>query len=135
MRASTVLAGAAFCLGTGPAICQHTVPWYTVDCGGGTCQGGGYTLRGTFAQHDAGHASTASSGVLVSPGFWTPHEQQPACPCDLSPNNFLNLDDLDVFIAAFLAWDLLADVNRDGVLNLDDVDEFTACFLGGCPYP
>ncbi len=45
----------------------------------------------------------------------------------------LSFDDLDEFVARFLANDLSADCDENGVLNLDDVGCFVACFLAGCP--
>ncbi len=56
------------------------------------------------------------------------------CPADCDGNLTLNLDDLDCFVAGFLASDLgVADCDGSGVLNLDDLDCFVASFLAGCP--
>lgn len=46
--------------------------WWTIDGGGGTSAGGGYTLSGTIGQSDAG---TLSGGAYtLQSGFWdTPH--------------------------------------------------------------
>ncbi len=55
------------------------------------------------------------------------------CPCDLTGNGLLNLDDIDAFATAFLAGDLAADLDGSGGLNLDDIDAFASCFLSGCP--
>lgn len=46
-----------------------SLPWWTVDGGGGSSQGGVYTLRGSAGQADA---SAASSGGVYSlrGGFW-----------------------------------------------------------------
>ncbi|MEQ8769722.1 MAG: GC-type dockerin domain-anchored protein [Phycisphaerales bacterium] len=55
------------------------------------------------------------------------------CPCDLTGNGLLNLDDIDAFVAAFLGGDLAADFDGNGTVNIDDIDAFIACFLGGCP--
>ncbi len=54
------------------------------------------------------------------------------CPADLNGDGALNVDDIDAFIAAFLAGEALADLICDGVLNVDDIDEFIALFLAGC---
>lgn len=53
-------------------------------------------------------------------------------PADFNADGVLNLDDIDVFVAAFLAGDLLADLDGSGVLNVDDIDAFVTAFLAGC---
>ncbi len=59
--------------------------------------------------------------------------QTPACSCDLDGNGALNFDDIDIFVAGFIAGNLTADCDGNGTLNFDDIDCFVACFLGGCP--
>ncbi|MEQ8770107.1 MAG: GC-type dockerin domain-anchored protein [Phycisphaerales bacterium] len=54
------------------------------------------------------------------------------CPADLNGDGALNVDDIDAFVAAFLAGEALADLVCDGVLNVDDIDAFIAAFLAGC---
>ncbi|MEQ8770092.1 MAG: GC-type dockerin domain-anchored protein [Phycisphaerales bacterium] len=55
-------------------------------------------------------------------------------PADLAaPFGVLNVDDIDVFVNAFLGADLAADCDGSGVLNVDDIDCFVASFLAGCP--
>jgi hypothetical protein len=49
----------------------YDLTWHTVDGGGGTVSGGGYTLMGTAGQPDAGAALTGSGYTLVG-GFWWP---------------------------------------------------------------
>ncbi len=61
-------------------------------------------------------------------------ECDPGCFADCDDSGALNLDDLDCFVAGFLALDLAtADCDGNGVINLDDLDCFVAQFLGGCP--
>ncbi len=56
------------------------------------------------------------------------------CTADCDGSDVLNLDDIDCFVAGFLASDLAtADCDGSGVLNLDDIDCFVAGFLAGCP--
>ncbi len=57
---------------------------------------------------------------------------RPDCVVDLDGNGSLNLDDIDLFVAAFLTGDLLVDFDGNGALNLDDLDLFVAGFLAGC---
>lgn len=62
---------AAFVLGV-MAITRadtYSIPWWTVDGGGGTSTGGGYSLSGTVGQPDAGGPMTGGSYAL-SGGFW-----------------------------------------------------------------
>jgi hypothetical protein len=47
---------------------QYSIDWFTIDGGGGTSSGGGYTLSGTIGQPDAG---TLSGGnYVLEGGFW-----------------------------------------------------------------
>ncbi|MEZ6318679.1 MAG: M12 family metallopeptidase [Phycisphaerales bacterium] len=55
------------------------------------------------------------------------------CPADLDGNGTLNLDDVNLFAAGFVAGDTGIDQNADGVLNLDDVNLFAQTFVAGCP--
>ncbi len=56
------------------------------------------------------------------------------CFADCDGNGALNVDDVDCFVAGFLASDLAAaDCDGNGALNVDDVDCFVAGFLAGCP--
>jgi len=55
------------------------------------------------------------------------------CVADLDGNGTLNLDDINLFAAAFTSGDLAADVDGNGVLNLDDINIFAAAFVAGCP--
>ncbi|MEQ8769249.1 MAG: alpha/beta hydrolase-fold protein [Phycisphaerales bacterium] len=57
-----------------------------------------------------------------------------ACFADCDNNGALNVDDIDCFVAAFLASDFEgADCDGSGALNLDDIDCFAASFVSGCP--
>jgi len=47
---------------------SYAITWWTIDGGGGTSTGGGYTLSGTIGQPDAG-TMTDGSYTLVG-GFW-----------------------------------------------------------------
>ncbi|MEQ8768962.1 MAG: matrixin family metalloprotease [Phycisphaerales bacterium] len=56
------------------------------------------------------------------------------CLADCDGNGALNVDDVDCWVAGFLAGDLgVADCDGNGSLNVDDVDCFVAAFLAGCP--
>ena len=56
---------------TGAALAQvdgYALPWWTVDGGGDSATGGGYTLSGTAGQPDAG--SHTGGGYTLTGGFW-----------------------------------------------------------------
>lgn len=60
LAASLVAAGAQ----------TFTIPWHTIDGGGGTSTGGVFTVRGTIGQPDAGGPHT--NGIYsVTGGYWT----------------------------------------------------------------
>ncbi len=54
------------------------------------------------------------------------------CYADVDPNAVINIDDVQAFVDAFLAGDLVADCVRNGTLNLDDIDCFISNFLIDC---
>ena len=47
----------------------YDLTWWTVDGGGGSVSGGGYTLIGTAGQPEVGPALTGG-GYSLSGGFW-----------------------------------------------------------------
>jgi hypothetical protein len=54
-----------------PSLAQaqnYALTWWTVDGGGGTSSGDGYTLSGTIGQPDAGILS--GGNYILSGGFW-----------------------------------------------------------------
>ncbi len=48
---------------------DFSLPWWTVDSGGGASQGGGYTLTGTTGQTEAGTLLSGDVYTLAG-GFW-----------------------------------------------------------------
>ncbi len=49
---------------------SFSIPWWTIDNGGGASQGGSYDLSGTIGQLDAGGNLTGGNYSLKS-GFWS----------------------------------------------------------------
>jgi hypothetical protein len=47
----------------------YNLNWYTIDGGGDTSTGSGYTLVGTIGQSDAG-AAMNGNGFTLNGGFW-----------------------------------------------------------------
>ncbi len=64
-----ILAGTGILAAPDSPAASFSIPWWTVDNGGGTSQGGPYRLSGTIGQPDAG-SSSGGSYVLES-GFWS----------------------------------------------------------------
>ncbi|MEZ6317503.1 MAG: GC-type dockerin domain-anchored protein [Phycisphaerales bacterium] len=108
-----------------------TIRWSTLDGGGDSATGGVFTIHATIGQHDTGSPASGTSFDL-QPGFW-PLAVPLACPADINGDGVLNLDDVNLFAAGFIAGDLALDQNADGVLNLDDINLFAQGFLAGCP--
>jgi hypothetical protein len=46
------------------ANAQYTIPWFTIDGGGGYSSGGNFELDGTIGQHDAGSTMTGGNFAL-----------------------------------------------------------------------
>ena len=69
--------------------------------------------------------------VAETPGF----TGGPCSIADLAmPFDLIDIDDVDAFIAAFIANDPAADLAPAfGIIDIDDVDAFIAAFLAGCP--
>src|SRR5687767_11382039 len=49
---------------------NYAIDWFTIDGGGGTSTGGGYTVSGTIGQPDASVSMTAG-GYSLTGGFWS----------------------------------------------------------------
>lgn len=52
------------------AAAQYSVNWHTIDGGGGTSAGGGYSVSGTIGQADASRELTSKRYSLAG-GFWS----------------------------------------------------------------
>lgn len=67
-----LLASVAFRQAQYVALAQgdYDLSWFTVDGGGGTCEGGSYVLSGAVGQPDAGLALTRGGYTLVG-GLWS----------------------------------------------------------------
>lgn len=132
MNLSALTIIAALLVPAAPALAQpFTIPWYTIDSGGGTSNGGIYTIRGTIGQHDA---ATESTGGLytIRPGFWPGVSIAQTCNGDLNGDGILDLGDIQTFITLFLLQDLAVDFNGDSIIDQGDIQSFVAVFLAGC---
>src|SRR5262245_35065389 len=96
---AAMLAGPAIALGT-----QYDLSWYTIDGGGGTITGGGFTLSGTIGQPDAQMPPVMNGGAFqLTSGFW----------------------------AGISACSLPGDMNLDGHVDGDDIQPFVNCLILG----
>jgi len=131
----TTLAALCIALCSAPALAQpFSIDFFTIDGGGGTSSGGGFTLSGTIGQPDAGTLS--GGGFTLTGGFWGVAAAEGPCnAADLVPPfGITDLGDIDAFIAAFLVAGPAADlVPPFGIVDLGDIDAFIAAFLAGCP--
>ena len=80
MITTRILALAAFSLASA-AHAQFSIPWFTIDGGGGTSAGGTFTLSGTVGQAEAAPALVGGTFKL-EPGFWSSVtvQQTPGAP-------------------------------------------------------
>ncbi|MBS0197152.1 MAG: hypothetical protein JSR77_10370 [Planctomycetes bacterium] len=114
---------------------DFSIPWYTIDGGGGTSSGGDFTLSGTIGQHDAGGPMTGGD-FSVTGGFWVGAGTGGGCnPCPADYNLDGGVDGVDVQ-AFFADWEQgtgCADANLDGGIDGTDVQVFFAAWEnGGC---
>ncbi len=115
------------------------IRWFSIDCGGGTVNGGGYTVTGSTGQPE-GPAAMSGGGYSVSGGFWIPTTASPpACGCgDLNDNNVVDLGDFATFAGCFgltapdsnCTADVFAcaDLNGSGAIDLNDFSIFSGAF-------
>lgn len=120
-----------------PALGQGlSIPWFTIDSGGGTLSAGPYTLSGTVGQHDA-HAPISAGPYTLTGGFWPGVSARPAgcTTADLAlPFGQLTFADISAFLAAFSSNDPLADLAAPvGQFTFADISAFLASFTAGCP--
>lgn len=69
LSASSFLARAAPPVGPHNLSANYSIPWWSVDNGGGVSQGGSYRLSGTIGQADA--AISTGGTFTLRGGFWS----------------------------------------------------------------
>ena len=120
-----------------PALAQFSIPWFTVDGGGGTSTGGTFTLSGTIGQHDAGTHTGGAFQCLG--GYWGGAEGGAVCypNCDQSTATpILNVADFTCFLQRYAASDSYANCDASTappVLNVADFTCFLQKYAAGCP--
>lgn len=158
MRTRPLFAACVGCSAAATLVwAQPSIPWYTVDGGGGTSTGGVYSLSGTIGQPDAGVLSGGT--FTLTGGFWAgAGGGSAACNrADITdigdsgagPDGQLTLDDILLYINEYndsIGCPGSAPCNKaditdigdsgsgpDGQLTLDDILAFIDDYNAGCP--
>ncbi|MCC6361788.1 MAG: hypothetical protein IT450_23890 [Phycisphaerales bacterium] len=121
------------------AAAQTSIPWHTID--GGVAEvstGGGFSLRGTVGQADAGFM--AGADLTVVGGYWTPAAAgSPPCTGDIDGDGSVGLADLTQMLAAFGSclgdgnYAPAIDLNGSGCIELADLGQLLSVFGSNCP--
>lgn len=112
----------------GGAGAQTTIPWSTIDSGGGTSVAGALEITGTIGQPDAGESSGA--GLALQGGYWAVDRR---CPADVNDDGVVTTQDLFDFVAFYFGTEVaLADINNDQVVSTQDIFEFLAAWFTPC---
>ena len=112
-----------------PALADYSIPWYTIDGGGGTSSGGPYTLVGTAGQPDADYSGGGQYELLS--GFWV---GGPLC--------IVNLEHFATFASHWLDdpcnegnnWCGGADLNQSNAVTIEDMTTLANEWLNVCPF-
>lgn len=113
------------------ARAQLDISWYTIDGGGGTSTGGGYSISGTIGQPDAGVVLTGGM-FEINGGFW-PTANVCFCPGDLNGDGQKDGRDIQQFLSCVLSGDncSCADVDQANGVTLADVPVFVNALMSG----
>jgi len=124
------------------ASAQFSIPWSTIDDGGGTSNGGAFVVSGTVGQPDAGPGAVGMTGgtfTLVG-GFWPGLVY---CRADFNQSGAVSVQDIFDFLAAWFAGCTAptpsgpcrfgsADFNGVGGVTVQDIFDFLAHWFSGC---
>jgi hypothetical protein len=121
-----------------PAFAQpFQVTRFTIDAGGGTSSAGGFTVRGTAGQPEAGPL-LLSAEYRHAGGFWG---NASACPglgptscsrADWDENGGVDFNDFLAFLNDFSSQAACADLTEDGSVDFNDLLEFLNLFNRPC---
>jgi hypothetical protein len=126
------LASVALACAASAASAQFSIPWHSIDGGGGRSTGGNFTLTGTIGQVDAFECTLLSANFQLAGGFMAGFAE-PGCPADLTIDGQVDSGDLERFIQRFIVQDTsVADLTCDGQVDSGDLELFIQRFLGGC---
>ena len=108
-----------------------SIPWFTIDGGGGTSAGGVFSLSGTIGQHDAGGPMTGGAFALTG-GFWARRAGGGGCAADFNGDGQVDFFDYLDFVQAYADEDPSADFNGDGQIDFFDYLDFVQAYAEGC---
>ncbi len=115
----------------------YDLSWNTLDGGGGTSAGGGFTLTGTVGQHDAGTSALTGGNYELNGGFWFGVNCPLDIPADYDLDCDVDQDDYTLFevcasgpTVAHDAGCADRDFDLDGDVDNDDFGDFQTCFSG-----
>lgn len=110
------------------------IPWHSIDGGGGTSDGGPFTVTGTIGQHDTG--TMTGGGFEISGGFWAASSLL-LLPGDCEHDGDVDLDDYVCFFDCAIGpgQGLLPDcepfdLDDDGDVDMADYARFETQFRG-----
>ena len=129
-RTTLALPIAVLAASASTAHAQLSIPWFTIDGGGGTSTGDGFTLSGTIGQPDAGPAMVGGAFALTG-GYWS-GVLTPACPGDFNGVNGIDVFDLLDFLTVWFAADPAADLNGINGVDVFDLLDFLTAWFDGC---
>ncbi len=121
---------------TTTASAQLSIPWFTIDGGGGTSSGGAFTLSGTIGHTDAGTPMTGGAFTLTG-GFWAGVATPPQCIADFNGDGSLDPDDLGDYINCYFALPpcAQADFNHDTNIDPDDLGDYINAYFAAAEPP
>ena len=109
---ATLIAATAHAAGT------PDLTWHSMDGGGGTSTGGGWSLAGTIAQCDAGDVAVGGAFVFEG-GFWPGITGGETCPADLDGDGLIGPADLAIVLGGWSTPQ--ADLDGDGTTGSTDL--------------
>jgi hypothetical protein len=118
------------------AYAQLTIPWTTIDGGGGVSSGGVFTLTGTIGQPDAA-TPTAGGAFTITGGFWA--DAPVSCRADFNQSGVVSVQDIYDFLTSWnsqagqSAPGLSADFNSTGDVTVQDIFDFLSAWANDCP--
>ncbi|MFM9956482.1 MAG: GC-type dockerin domain-anchored protein [Phycisphaerales bacterium] len=125
---------AALALVAAAAHAQFSIPWSTVDGGGGVSVGGSFSVEGTAGQFDVGSGQSGGTFCVVT-AYWEGGRLSSQCPGDLNADNSVDTLDLVLFLGQFGNPSPCgggADFNFDGLVNTIDLTVFLGNFSLNC---
>jgi hypothetical protein len=113
----------------------YTIPWYTIDGGGGHSSSNSYDLHGTIGQHDAGEPQAGGTFELRG-GFWTSTTGATA-PGDCDFNGLIDFADFNQLENCHLGPDNgisgsceCLDLDSDSHISMADFAIFQKIYTG-----